>query len=76
MSVVAWDRKIVVNAEGEPTDVIIPYAQYIEFVETYGLNLTEEDESGIREAEEDLAKGNSDAFVSFDEVKREFGCTK
>ncbi len=75
MSAVALDRKIVVNEKGEPTDVIIPYAQYIDFVETYGLDLTKEDEDGIREAEADLAAGNTDDFVSLAEVKREFGCT-
>lgn len=77
MSVIALEAETIhYNREGKPTEVVIPYSKYIEFVEAYGLDLTKEEEEGILEAEADLAAGNKEAFASMEEVRREFGCTK
>ncbi|MDF1742036.1 MAG: hypothetical protein P1U86_22940 [Verrucomicrobiales bacterium] len=73
MSALALDRKIVVNEAGDPVEVIIPYDQYVDFIETYGLDLTEEEKEELREARADVANKNRDAFVSLDEVKKGLG---
>ena len=76
MTVASLEKKIVVDEKGKPLEVIIPYEQYVEFVETYGLDLSEEEKASLREAQADLAAGNKDAFVSMEEVRRELGCTE
>ncbi len=73
MTVAALDKEIVLDDQGNPQKVIIPYEQFVDFVETYGLDLTEEERAGLQEANSDLVAGNEDAFVSFDEVKKELG---
>jgi len=72
----ALDKKIVVNSKGEPLEVIIPYGQFIDFIEAYGLDLDEEEKAGIRKAQVDIKAGNWGAFLSADEVKREIGCAE
>ena len=70
MSALAIEKKIVVNDEGKPLEVIIPYDVYIDLVETYGLDLTDEEIEAIEEAEADFEAGNRDAFISHEELKR------
>ena len=62
------ERKIVVDNKGNPTDAIIPYATFMEFVETYGLDLTDDEKKDIREAEAERQSGEAD-LVSHDEIK-------
>lgn len=68
-------HQTVIGKDGKPTAALIPYAQFVELVETYGLDFTDEERAAIREAQEDRAAGNDGAFVGLDEVKRELGCT-
>jgi PHD/YefM family antitoxin component YafN of YafNO toxin-antitoxin module len=58
---------------GKPVEVVIPYEQFIDFIETYGLDLSEEEKEDLREAIADREKGRNDRFVSAEEAKREFG---
>ena len=76
MSAPALDKKIVVNEDGEPVEVIIPYDQFVDFMETYGLDMTEEEKEELREANADIDNGNKDAFMSLEEVKKELGLTE
>ena len=39
--------KYIVNKEGKPTSVIIPIDKFREIVETYGIDLTEEEIESI-----------------------------
>ena len=73
----ALEKEILFNKEGEPSKVIISYEKFIEFIEAHGLDLSEEDLEGIREAEADQAAGNKDEFISHEELKRSLGleCT-
>ena len=75
MSALVLSRKIVVDEEGKPVEVIIPYEQFIDFIETYGLDLTEEERLGILAAKADVANGDPGEFVTADAAKREIGCT-
>ena len=61
-------RKLVLDEKGDPAEVIIPYAQFVEIVETYGLDLDTDELRLLREAREDSAQGRRDHFVSADEV--------
>ena len=61
-------RKLVLDEKGDPTEVIIPYAQFVEFVEVYGLDLDDQESRELREAREDSAAGRRSAFVSAEEV--------
>ena len=71
----ALEKEILFNKEGKPSKVIIAYDKFIDFIEANGLDLSDEDLAGIREAEVDLAAGNKDAFIGHDELKRSLGCT-
>jgi len=76
MNATALKKKVVVDESGNPVEVIIPYEQYIEFVETYGLDLSDEERDAILAAKADFVGGNVEEFVSAEEVKREIGCTE
>lgn len=61
-------RKLVLDEKGDPAEVIIPYAQFVEIVETYGLDLDADEQRDLREALDDSARGRRDAFVPADQV--------
>ncbi len=61
-------RKLVLDEKGNPAEVIIPYDQFVEIVETYGLDLGADEQLHLREAREDSAEGRRDAFVPADQV--------
>ena len=61
-------KKIVLNAEGKPSDVMIPYEQFIELSEIYGLDLDDQEQQDLTAALEDSRAGHRDAFVSAAEV--------
>jgi hypothetical protein len=54
--------------KGNPTEVIIPWAQFCEWVEVLGLDLDEEAVADLRSAREDWQKGDSAAFKSLSEL--------
>ena len=68
MSTATIDRKIVVDDRGEPIEVIIPYAQFVELSETYGLELDGSQREELRAALADSAARRREAFVPEDEV--------
>jgi hypothetical protein len=61
-------KKIVLDENGEPSEVIIPYAQFMELSEVLGLDLDEEERKELHEALADSKAGNRDAFVPASEV--------
>jgi hypothetical protein len=52
----------VVDENGAPLEVIIPWAQYCEMSEALGLDLDEEALTDLREARTDLLNGDKTAF--------------
>ena len=58
---------------GKPLEVVIPYEEFVDFVETYGLDLTDEEKAQIREAIADREAGRSENFVSLDDLEKELG---
>jgi len=69
-------KKLVVDDQGAPQEVIIPYAQFVELEEALGLDLDEEAKEDLRQGQADLDAGNQEAFVSLEQVEQELGCTK
>ena len=61
-------KKIVYDEKGSPSDVMIPYEQFVELSEIYGWDLDEEEQKGLTEALADSRLGNSAAFVPASEV--------
>lgn len=54
--------RIVVDEKGKPTDVIIPWAQFCEWMDELGLDLDEEAVADLRAAREDWQKADPAAF--------------
>lgn len=61
-------KKIVLDEKGSPSDVIIPYEQFVELSEIYGWDLDEEEQKDLTEALADSRARNRDAFVPASEV--------
>lgn len=61
------------DRNGKPLEVVIPYEDFIDFVETYGLDLTSDEKEAIIEARNDLAEGKREEFVGLEEAKRQLG---
>ncbi len=61
-------KKIVFNEQGDPTDVLIPYEQFVELSETYGFDLDEQEIKELGEALADAKAGNHHAFVPASEI--------
>jgi hypothetical protein len=60
----AVPKKIVVDEQGKPLEVIIPWSAFCEIAETMGWDLDAEAEADLREARRDLEAGKSDAFIA------------
>ncbi len=58
---------------GNPVEVVIPYADFIDFIESYGLDLSDTEKSNIREARTDIKSKHFENFVSAEEAKRQLG---
>lgn len=61
------------SRDGSPLEVVVPYETFIDFIEEYGLDLTEEEIDSIKEAKKNMAEGNWENFVSSEEVEKELG---
>ena len=66
-------KSVRYDRSGKPIEVVISYDEFIDFVETYGLDLSEEEKEAIREAQADRKAGRSENFIGLDEAKRELG---
>lgn len=61
-------KKIVLDENGEPSEVIIPWKEYQEIEELLGLDLDEEEIEVLREARRDREKGKKNAYTDFGKV--------
>ena len=65
---IAIEKKIVRDAEGNPREVIISWEDYQNIIELLGLDLDEDAISDLMEARRDRESGNKDAYVRLDAV--------
>jgi hypothetical protein len=57
-------KKIVVDENGRPSEVIIPWAQFCEMSEALGFDLDEKARLDLRSARRDVKRQNRAAFKS------------
>lgn len=55
-------KKIVVDEQGKPCEVIIPWSQFREMIEALGLDLDEKAKADLRAVRRDLKLRKSNAF--------------
>ena len=67
------ENSIRYDRGGKPVEVVIPYEQFIDFIETYGLDLSDEEQKDLREAIADREQGRDERFLSAEEAKRQLG---
>ena len=58
-------KKYIVDEQGRPQEVIIPWEQYQQISEVLGLDLDEKAIADLRQAQHDRATKNQDAYVSY-----------
>lgn len=58
---------------GCPVEVVIPYETFIDFIESNGLDLSEEEKQSAQESNADIKAGRRENFVSVAEAKQELG---
>jgi PHD/YefM family antitoxin component YafN of YafNO toxin-antitoxin module len=61
-------KKIVVDENGKPTEVIIPWKKYKEIEELLGLDLDKKAIEDLKQAQKDREKGKKDAYVELDSI--------
>lgn len=68
-----FQKSIRYDRSGKPLEVIIPYEEFVDFIETYGLDLTAEEKDSIREAKADREAGRMENFVVLEDIEKELG---
>ena len=61
-------KKIVVDEQGKPMEVIIPWDEYKELEEILGLDLDQEAIEDLNQARKDRSRGKKDAYVDLDSI--------
>ncbi len=61
-------RKIVVDEDGNPQEVIIPWDEFQEIVEMLGLDLDEEAIEDLKQARKDRALGNTEVYTDLSDL--------
>jgi hypothetical protein len=70
---VILQKSVRYDRGGKPLEVVIPYEEFVDFIETNGLDLTDEEKESIREAKADRQAGRMENFVSLEELEKELG---
>ncbi len=66
-------KSIRYDRSGKPLEVVIPYEEFVDFIESYGLDLTAEEKESIREAKADREAGRTENFVALEDLEKELG---
>lgn len=61
-------KKIVLDARGNPTEVIIPWSQFKAMAEALGLDLDTPAKQDLRTTRRDWKKQKKSAFISISEL--------
>ena len=67
------ENSIRYDRGGNPVEVVIPYEQFIDFIETYGLDLSDEEQKDLRETIAEKEQGRDERFLSAEEAKHQLG---
>ena len=55
-------KSVRYDRSGKPLEVVISYAEFVDFVETYGLDLSDDEKDSVREAKADREAAGLDIF--------------
>lgn len=66
-------KSVRYDRSGKPLEVVISYEEFIDFVETYGLDLTDDEKDSVCEAKADRASGRLENFVALEDLETEIG---
>ena len=66
-------KSIRYDRGGNPVEVVIPYEKLVDFIETYGLDLTADEKESIAEAKADREAGRPENFVALEDQEKELG---
>lgn len=61
-------KKMIVDERGNPTDVVIPWPEFVELSELLGLDLDDEAMDDLKTAQADRRAGRQDAFLDLDVI--------
>ena len=61
-------KKLVVDQQGKPTEVIIPWEEYEEISELLGLDLDEKAITDLKQAKNDREEGRKEADLDLDSI--------
>jgi hypothetical protein len=64
-------KSIRYDRGGKPVEVVIPYDEFVDFIESNGLDLTVDEKESIAEAKADREAGRSENFVSLADLEKE-----
>lgn len=64
-------KSIRYDRGGKPVEVVIPYDEFVDFIESNGLDLTEDEKESIAEAKADREAGRSENFVALADLEKE-----
>ncbi len=64
----ALAHKLIVDASGQPQEVVISLEMFRHFEEVAGADLSAQEEAELREAIKDSESGNRAAFVSLEDL--------
>ena len=62
------DKKYIVDEQGNPKEVIIPFDDFRKIEELLGWDLDEEAVQQLREARRDRERRNKEAYVDLDSI--------
>lgn len=61
-------KKYIVDDQGRPQEVIIPWEQYLQIIEMLGLDLDEESVADLQLARRDRESKNYGAYIELDAI--------
>jgi len=66
-------KSVRYDRTGNPLEVVIPYEEFLDFIETNGLDLTPDEKDSVREAKADREARRSENFVTLEDLEKELG---
>ncbi|MCP5533690.1 MAG: hypothetical protein H7A48_10995 [Akkermansiaceae bacterium] len=72
-AVTILQKSVRYDRGGKPVEVVIPYEEFLDFIETYGLDLSDEEKDSIREAKADREAGRTGNFVALEDLEKDLG---
>jgi hypothetical protein len=66
-------KSVRYDRNGKPLEVVIPYDEFVDFIETHGLDLTRDEKDAIQEAKADREAGRTEKFVALEDLEKELG---